>query len=280
MITSPLYVLQVLLLLEYTQSSSISFPAVCDGSISSAQDKLNCANPGDLLIGQHLNITIIEQEGFVNLEKDDFNNIIYEDPANGIIFTSSSINTHYSGGGFVLDMIGFIASHGQFTYTLFTPSGLDKLSSTPYDPSFSKSYGTGQLDVWNNRTQVYWSMFYITNYRQMMNRFTIPFLSGNGLTVSMSSSQAISLLQHFIKNFSVSNDSGESKFRILQTFSLDLWLTSFLLFFMCGVIYWFLEAHTESNRDRFVPRKDRNLKPLVRTREETAPFTHYSAIQI
>jgi len=243
-------------------------PPVCDGSVSSGANYPWCSRDADLLRGLHLNITTIEQIGFVNMDKDEAGSIIFEDAASGLLFKSTPQNQYYNAGGFVIDMIGWIAKHAGFTYSLYTPSGVyshdpNDQNFIPYDQKLTKSYGTGQLDVWNNRTQLYWAMYYITNYRRGKNLYTIPFLSGNGLTVSMSATAAVDPWVHFANIFVRGQNPTSGAYKILQTFSLDLWVTSLALFFLCAIIFWILEGHREQHSGRFVPRKDRDLKPYV-----------------
>ena len=130
------------------------------------------------LSGQHFKITVVEQSGFVDFNRNSNSN------NNGVTFS-----------GYAIDIIKAIASptRANFTYELVSSSGygemcsprLEKTNGTSTSPdAYSEVYwnqfGCGQADVNDlprseTSTDMYLSSYYVTPERQMANQFTIPY---------------------------------------------------------------------------------------------------------
>ena len=119
------------------------------------------------LDGQSFKITIVQASGYVDV-----------DP---------SADDGFS--GYVIDMISSVAKRAKFEYTLQLPSGHGINCSPTLDPnSADGAYGSeyvaaylcGQNDALGPvpvtyQTDMYWSMFYVTNQRQLAGKFSLPF---------------------------------------------------------------------------------------------------------
>ena len=121
------------------------------------------------LNGAHFRFTVVEDDGWVNIDEDD--------------------NGNFQFSGYCVDIIRAIASRANFTFELFPPSGFgslcnhpnDELPTEPYLPAYRGQFLCGQSDVQDPienlyTTDFYQSMFYVTPTRQLSNRFTLPFL--------------------------------------------------------------------------------------------------------
>jgi len=122
------------------------------------------------LEGQSFTITVVEAEGYVEV-----------DPTSDSGFK-----------GYVIDMIADVAAKAKFDYTLKLPSGAgsdcvpqlgnNDENATAYDPVYAAAYLCGQNDVLEPysvleeyQTDMYWSMYYVTNARQLAGKFSLPF---------------------------------------------------------------------------------------------------------
>lgn len=119
------------------------------------------------LAGESFKITVIEAEGFVERNSDG----------------------DYL--GYIVDMIASVAEKAQFEYELLPPSGYGTACNPPltaaaddatYDPTYASQYLCGQADVLGqglipgeHETDMYWSMYYVTNPRQLLGKFSVPF---------------------------------------------------------------------------------------------------------
>jgi len=89
-------------------------------------------------------------------------------------------------------MIETVSKAADFTYELLTPSGFGPLCPEPLDPnataaedaypeSVTSAYLCGQDDVLDPsvpaeyKTDMYWSMYYVTTARQEAGKFSLPF---------------------------------------------------------------------------------------------------------
>jgi hypothetical protein len=125
------------------------------------------------LSGQIFKITLIEAQGFVTID--------------------DTAPDGYS--GYIIDMITNVAALADFKYELALPSGfgssctdgtvIDANSTgpdTPYDEVYASAYLCGQEDTLDPdvpdeyHTDMYWSMFYVTNSRQLAGKFSVSFL--------------------------------------------------------------------------------------------------------
>jgi hypothetical protein len=99
-------------------------------------------------------------------------------------------------------MITNVAAHADFKYELALPSGfgsqcpdgtvIDVNSTepdTPYDEVYASAYLCGQDDTLDPdvpeeyHTDMYWSMFYVTNPRQLVGKFSVSFYCRVSMTV-------------------------------------------------------------------------------------------------
>jgi hypothetical protein len=150
------------------------------------------------LQGQHFRITVLQEDGFLD---------ILEDPSNPGHVASYS--------GYLIDMIHAIAqeTRANFTFTLLPPSGYGSLcvprlalpssfnetttgttmshDSMAYNATYRTQYNCGASDVndWplvtDVSTDMYLGMYYVTPTRQLLNQFTIPFLPPYSGTLAM-----------------------------------------------------------------------------------------------
>lgn len=119
-----------------------------------------------LLSGEHFRVTVVQQDGFVDVDS-----------------TGSSFS------GYCISILDRIAERANFTYELFLPSGMGSLcehnnntepEKQAYDTYFRHQYLCGQSDV-NDipaseyTTDMYLSLYYITPDRLRMNQFSAPF---------------------------------------------------------------------------------------------------------
>lgn len=121
------------------------------------------------LEGQPFSITVVQADGFVEV-----------DPTSDSGFS-----------GYVVDMIANVAAKANFEYTLKLPSGAGSdctpqlggdENATAYDSAYAAAYLCGQNDVLEPdvvpveyQTDMYWSMYYVTNTRQLAGKFSLPF---------------------------------------------------------------------------------------------------------
>ena len=138
--------------------------------------------PEPSLAGQSFKITIIENLDYlVKVTKEDDGNPTREEIS-----------------GYMVDMIDSVAQKAGFDYELFLPSGygpscVDGITlpqtanstdaddaSVPYAKKYRSQFNCGQEDVLDAtrtvaRTDIYWSLYYVSTPRQRWNQFTIPY---------------------------------------------------------------------------------------------------------
>ena len=137
--------------------------------------------PEPTLAGQSFKITIVENLDYlVQVNKPDDGN-----------------RTRDQISGYMIDMIESVAAMAGFEYELFLPSGygpscVDGIqhvngtanntdaSSVPYAKKYRSQFNCGQEDVLDTtrtvaRTDMYWSLYYVSTPRQRWNQFTIPY---------------------------------------------------------------------------------------------------------
>jgi hypothetical protein len=140
-------------------------------TLSSAQ----ATNTHPQLNGQNFIITVIHQDGFLNVNDEEDGTLSFS--------------------GYLIDMLEALAmkDRANFTYELRTPSGYGS-SCTPqldnmfnradaedaYSEMYRSQYNCGTGDVndlpaTNYTTDMYFGMCYITPTRQLQNQFTIAF---------------------------------------------------------------------------------------------------------
>lgn len=122
------------------------------------------------LAGKTFKITIIENLDYlVKVNKEDDGNP-----------TKDQIT------GYMKDMIDGVAKKAQFEYELFLPSGygssciptIEDKNSTDgaYAKKYRSQFNCGQEDVIElGKTDMYWSLYYVSTPRQRWNQFTLPY---------------------------------------------------------------------------------------------------------
>jgi hypothetical protein len=136
---------------------------------------VQAANTFPQLNGQKFIITVIHEDGFLNVNDEEDGTLSFS--------------------GYLYDMLRALAieDRANFTYELRTPSGygssctpqLDNMNNTAdaedaYSEMYRSQYNCGTGDVndlpaTNYTTDLYFGMYYITPARQLQNQFTIPF---------------------------------------------------------------------------------------------------------
>jgi hypothetical protein len=139
-----------------------------------------------------------------NLQGESFKITIIE--ADGFVTPDPTAENGYS--GYIIDMIQAVSERAGFEYELLLPSGYgdhcstvpsaDDTNSTnsttemmtPYDELYASAYLCGQDDTLDPNvpeeysTDMYWSMYYVTNSRQLEGKFSLPFKPpASGLTM-------------------------------------------------------------------------------------------------
>jgi len=123
------------------------------------------------LNGQNFKITVVENLAYqVNVSAD----------------AGDGAPTNEQITGYMIDMIEAVADKAGFTYDLVMPSGMGSSCSPQLDPTdtananmysstYRSQFNCGQEDVFEDRSDMYWSFYYITPFRQLRNAFSIPF---------------------------------------------------------------------------------------------------------
>ena len=123
-----------------------------------------------------------------------------------------------------------------FTYTLHSATGIGcdggparNFTGTP-DPIFAGAYGCAQLDVTtNNRSDVYWAMFYVSNGRQSESLMTSPIVSDVGLSLIVRAEEAT-----FVDTATL----------LFTPFTPGMWMLSFVTVIFVSITLWVSE-HAE-----------------------------------
>jgi hypothetical protein len=141
-------------------------------SLASAQTEA-----GPNLGGQKFKITVVAENGFVNI-KDDGSSLTQPIAADAL-------------SGYIIDMIESVSrpERANFSYEIYTPSGYGSLcapqlaadaSEGAYSKDYYSEYRCGESDVndlpeTNTTTDMYWGIWSVTPGRQLMNQFTLTF---------------------------------------------------------------------------------------------------------
>jgi hypothetical protein len=131
---------------------------------------------GPKLTGQKFKITVVAENGFVN------------------IWDRSSLTQPIAAealSGYIVEMIESVAmpERADFDYEIYTPSGhgsqcAPQLAANASEGAYSKDYYAeyrcGESDVTDlpetpTSTDMYWGIWYVTPGRQLKNQFTLPF---------------------------------------------------------------------------------------------------------
>ena len=170
--------------------------------------------------GRHYDLTLVHGPPFVDMGVDD-----------------GALLPPVQWSGYIVDMIEIVAARADFTYTLHGPSGVHaKCTST--DPlQAAGDYGCGQQDALVlNRTDAYWSMYYVTGPRLDAGDFTAPFLSNVGISL------AVPMKSQKTGVWSRSED-------LLKPFSYPMWLCTLATCVLVSLIVWFSEHSTVVSAD-------------------------------
>jgi hypothetical protein len=128
-------------------------------------------------------------------------------------------------------MIAWVAEHAGFTYSLHSPSGdgescVPSSSGMSTPETFAAQFNCGADDVYElNRTDVYWSGYYISPPRLQRNLFTTPYLSNVGISLVMQQGKL---------------DLGKAAKRIINPFSEQMWLLFALVASGFTFIMWLI----------------------------------------
>lgn len=152
--------------------------------------------------------------------------------------SSGDIMTKSNWDGFIPKLIELVADRAGFTYSLYLPSGLGGgICSQPEGrqslKNLTSSYGCGQRDTFENRTQMFFSLYYVTADRLNKTYATQPFLTNQGLSI-------ISISQS-------STDFSDYAFLFLQPFSWHLWGIIVLFIPFSAMVFFFLEEGSASD---------------------------------
>jgi hypothetical protein len=165
------------------------------------------SSPPPQLNGQHFKITVLQENGFLDIHDYNRGHVLDFD-SNNDDDESHQQNTHnqtqyhsnlkgVSYSGYLIEMIEAVAKpeRANFTYTLLPPSGTGSKcvprltaegnnSSLLYSKEYRTQYKCGESDVndlteygtnASTLTDFYLGMYYISPSRQLLNQFTIPF---------------------------------------------------------------------------------------------------------
>jgi hypothetical protein len=176
------------------------------------------------LTGTHLHITTVETGGAVDLFAPD--GTFYEDPSDWT--------------GFVIDQIEWISNKAGFTYTLQLPSGMGSLcknavtsANKPYHSStWASQYTCGEQDVDENRTHMYWGMYYYTKGRAEKNLMTVPFINNVGLDLGVSAQPPSTKFETIVSAL-------ETPFR---PFTAGMWAAIIGTFVVGAIFMWIIEV--------------------------------------
>lgn len=128
------------------------------------------------LNGRHFDITAVAEPGFLDIHGD----------ADSPSFS-----------GYLIDMMEALAlpERANFSFTLHAPTGFGaacnpRLNASETDNVASKTtyrtqYNCGTSDVYEQRSDMYLGLYYVTPGRQLLNQFTIPFLPPTSGTLAM-----------------------------------------------------------------------------------------------
>ena len=189
------------------------------------------ASPGNLdtffdkrrrgsLVGYDLKITVIEDEPFVIVRDND-----------GDLMTQSQWY------GFIPDLIEAVSKLAGFTYTLYLPTGLGPGSCNQPQGrrdlrNLTGNYGCGQRDTVENRTHMFFSLFYLTPSRVNVTFATTPYLWNTGLSILTIQEKSSNALHY--------------AFLFLAPFDYTLWLTLVAMIPFAATIFYLLDEGAAS----------------------------------
>jgi hypothetical protein len=177
---------------------------------------------GDLR-GKHLRVTMVQEDGFVNMLGSD-----------GLLLPPEKWS------GFLVDVLLRVSQEAGFNYTLQPPTGNHSgfclptnLTGAARAAFYANQYNCGQGDAEDNVTDVLWGMYYST--RQRMARgisFTVPFASDKGLSM--------------LTKAKVQPSWSQEATKIFKPFTPLMWFLSFTAVFVYTSCMWLLEDHQVS----------------------------------
>jgi ABC-type amino acid transport substrate-binding protein len=218
---------RLFLLLPWLATSMLMMVAAVAPPLTQCDE--NCtdmAMKGDIQ-GAHLHITMIHATDFVDMVDKN---------AAAVPLPNAMLNDPEDWTGFHIDLLKWVAERAGFTYTLYPPSGngshcsiaTDGSDPVEYSYQYAVQYNCGQDDVIeNNRTHVYWSMYYITPPRLELSTFTAPFYSDGGITV--------------VVKTDVEKSSGEELRKLLEPFTNEVWQMILVMLLVVSFTMWFIE---------------------------------------
>jgi hypothetical protein len=177
---------------------------------------------GDLR-GKHLRVTMVQEDGFVNMLGSD-----------GLLLPPAKWS------GFLVDVLLRVSQEAGFKYTLQPPTGNHSgfclptnLTGAARAAFYTNQYNCGQGDAEDNATDVLWGMYYAT--RQRMARgisFAVPFASDKGLSM--------------LTKAKVQPSWSQEATKIFKPFTPFMWFLSFTAVFVYTCCMWLLEDHQVS----------------------------------
>ena len=164
------------------------------------------------LTGKHFNFTVVHDPPYMDVGYND-----------GVLLEESEWK------GYIVDMIKMVSNKAGFTYSLQTPSGDGSSCSGSTAVDFVTQYVCGQEDVLQlNKTQAYWSMYYMTGPRvDDGTKFTAPFMTNAGLALLTRPPEGLS--------------SMETTFLIFKPFSSQMWIVTCAIVFFAAIVVWMHE---------------------------------------
>ena len=167
------------------------------------------------LSGYHFKITVVEDPTFMKVRNVD-----------------GSVAKKEDWGGFIPFLIEEIAERAGFTYDTRLPSGLGPGDCNQPEGrrglrNLTSNYKCGQIDTIENRTDMFFSLFYATPSRANVTFTTHPFITGSGLSI-------ITIRKE-------EEDFWRQSLTVGAPFSTGLWITVALSMFVSAIIFWFLE---------------------------------------
>ncbi len=170
------------------------------------------------LSGVNLRLTLVHEEGYVNMLGDD-----------GLLLPVEEWS------GFLIDMLQRVSEHSGLNYTLLSPSGNSSyctpsnLTGAERAAFYATQYNCGQGDAELNATDVLWGMYYMTRFRMERGiTFTVPFAADKGLSMLASSATPPTYYDEAVK--------------IFRPFTPLAWFLSLVSAFLFAGLMWLMEA--------------------------------------
>jgi hypothetical protein len=164
--------------------------------------------------------TVVEQSPFVTV-RDSGGNLLSSD----------------EWYGFIPSLIEAVADLAGFSYSLYLPTGRGPGACNQPEgrrslANLTGNYGCGQWDTVENRTHMFFALYYANPSRANVTYITQPYLTNTGLSIIT----VQELAQSFV----------ETAFLFMAPFSPALWTIFFLLIPSSAVIFWFLDEGSAS----------------------------------